>query len=724
VAPKNVSFTTDASIIARLGRELVGKQETALTELIKNAYDADATHVDVVLTKQDSPILEIRDNGSGMTQEELTNGFLRIASTGKVEQPKSAKYRRIRAGRKGIGRFAAERLGRSLILNTKSRGAAGLRLSVDWDAFKPGIQLDDVRAELERVDVQKVGTILRIERLRDSWNEDQLRRCLHNVMGLLQPFPVAKVVGDDSADPGFEVRFIREGELFEDTTISDLQSEILSHAHAVIEVRVDPKGIAEWRLTKNRFGPSRAWRQIHHDSNNKKPLAYEHLREVAAKAHYFILQGNLVPGIVSTRVRQLLSERGGIRIYRNGFRVVPYGDPDDDWLGLDSIYSRRAETLAPIANRNFFGVVELHDVKGDRFDERTSREGLIDNPEFQELQNLLSSVLITAVNAIASDRGRVGAASERKPKARERASDAGSMRQRVKELIEKVDLTGAENPPAELRQELETIEQGLRDVEADAAAYVQEVEMLRFLASIGMASAEFTHEIRVTFQTFGLDMDRVLTFANSTAKEANLRKAITRVDGARQRIEAFTGYFNETMASRNLRQRAPVSLKKAVVDFAQGVESIVELQGIVIETKIPELDPLFAAPMHEAELSSILLNFLTNSIKAIKRGGTERKILIQADRESERRLVLRFCDTGDGIQPSLRKQVFDAFVTIQDAPASFAPERRFAVGTGIGLWIVKQIVENFGGQINLAKPPLGYSTCFEVLVPDEGAGRA
>ncbi|MGL9623682.1 sensor histidine kinase [Bradyrhizobium sp. U531] len=724
MASKDVSFSTDASVIARLGRELVGKQETALTELIKNAYDADATHVDVVLTQQEPSVLEIRDNGSGMTLEELTNGFLRIASTGKVEQPKSPKFRRIRAGRKGIGRFAAERLGRSLLLTTKSRRTEGIRLSVDWDAFKPGIQLGDVKARLEQTNDKALGTTLRIEKLRDSWSEDQLRRCLHNVVGLLQPFPIAKVAGDESADPGFEVRFIREGELFEDTTISDLQSEILSHAHAIIEVRVDSKGVAQWRLTKNRFGENRSWKQIHHDANNKKPVAYKHLRDLAAKAHYFILQGNLLPGIVSTRIRQLLSERGGIRVYRNGFRVVPYGDPDDDWLGLDFIYSRRAETLAPIANRNFFGVVELHDVKGDRFEERTSREGLIDNPEFQELQNLLSSVLITAVNAIASDRGRVGAASERKPKARERASDAGSMRQKVKELIEKVDLTGAESPPPELRHELESIEQGLRDVEADAAAYVQEVEMLRFLASIGMASAEFTHEIRVTFQTFGLDMDRVLAFASSVSKDASLRKAITRVDGARQRIEAFTGYFNETMASRNLRQRAPVSLKKAVVDFAQGVESIVELQGIEVETKVPELDPLFAAPMHEAELSSILLNFLTNAIKAIKRGGGDRKILIEADRVSQKRLVLRFCDTGDGIQSSLRKQIFDAFVTIQDAPPSFAPERRFAVGTGIGLWIVKQIVENFGGEISVGKPPLGYATCFEVLVPDEGVGRA
>ncbi|MGJ5083584.1 sensor histidine kinase [Bradyrhizobium sp. HKCCYLS3013] len=718
MAPKKVSFSADASVIARLGRELVGKQETALTELIKNAYDADATQVDVVLIGQPPAALEIRDNGSGMTSDELVNGFLRIASTGKIDRPRSDKYRRVRAGRKGIGRFSSERLGTSLVLSTKSRGSAGLRLQVNWNEFKPGAQLSDVKAELEQTDLKRVGTTLRIDGLRDSWSEDQFRRCLQNVMGLLQPFPIARVAGDRRADPGFQVRFLREGELFEDTTISDLQSEVLSLAHAIIEVRVNDKGVAEWRITKNRFGATRSWKQIHHDAGDKKPRPYEYLRNLAAKAHYFILQG---AGVLSARVRQLLSERGGIRIYRNGFRVVPYGDPDDDWLGLDFIYSRRAETLAPIANRNFFGVVELDDLNGDRFEERTSREGLIDNPEFRELQSLLSSVLITAINAIAADRGRVGAASERKTKPRDRA--AGEVRKRVIDLIEKVEGAGDDSAPAEIRQELEHIEQDLRDVEADASAHVQEVEMLRFLASIGMASAEFTHEIRVTFQSFGLDMDRVLAFVGGATRDQNLKKTIARVDSARRRIEAFTGYFNDTMASRNLRERSSVSLKKVVVDFVQGMNSIVVPQRISIEVAAPEMDPLFAVPMHEAELSSILLNLLTNSIKAIKRGGGDRKILIEAGRQSSQKLVIRFSDTGDGVEQSLKSRIFDAFVTIQDAPPSFSPERRFAVGTGIGLWIVKQIVENFGGQIGVSEPPSGYSTCFEVVIPAEGAGR-
>ncbi len=162
-------------------------------------------------------------------------------------------------------------------------------------------------------------------------------------------------------------------------------------------------------------------------------------------------------------------------------------------------------------------------------------------------------------------------------------------------------------------------------------ALVQEAEMLRFLASIGLASSEFTHEIRMTFQAFGLDMDAIIAFAKQASpNDPAIGGAADRADGARERVEAFTGYFSEAMASRNLRLRTSASLKLAVRDFVRGVRPITERQDIAVTAVVPDLDPLFTAPIHEAELSSILLNLLTNAIKAIKRRGGERHIRIRS----------------------------------------------------------------------------------------------
>lgn len=720
--PEEYSFSADAGVVARLGRELVGRQETALTELVKNAYDADATSVDVLLEIQGSgPVaLVITDNGAGMTKDELVSGFLRIASNAKVKLPTSPLFGRKRAGRKGIGRFATERLGSRLQLWTHAvDDVPGLELVVDWDTFTQGRELSDVKVTVRETGPGPRGTSLRIEGLRDRWTDSQLQRCLLNLTGILQPFPVAPVAGDTKADPGFQVQFRRGGDLLEDTVIADLQTQFQVHATAVIEARIDSAGKAQWRITNNKVGKDRGWVAFHHDQD--PPVDYAHLRGAQMKAYYFILSTETLPAIVYPRVRALLGEYGGIRLYRNGFRVAPYGDFEDDWLGLDNLYVRRSATLAPVANRNFFGVVEVSDPDGTRFEERTSREGLVDTPEFEELREFLPAVLLSAVNAIAADRGRIGSAASRTQRTKPTAGAyVDRSRQRLSNLIENVQ-TQPDPPTAAIVETLKEIEE---DLAQGGEALVQEAEMLRFLASIGLASSEFTHEIRMTFQSFGLDMDAVIEFAKkASTSDAAISASADRADGARDRVEAFTGYFSEAMASRNLRLRAPASLKLAVRDFVRGVRPITERQKIVVEAVVPETDPLFTTPIHEAELSSILLNLLTNAIKAIKRQGGERNIRIEADREVDRRLALRFSDTGDGIDTAVREQIFEPFVTTQSAAPSVASEVRHAVGTGLGLWILSQIVEKLGGEVSIIDPPTGFATCFEILLPSEESGN-
>lgn len=717
------SFSADAGVIARLGRELVGRQETALSELVKNAYDADATSVDVLLeiAGKEPAALVISDNGAGMTKDELIGGFLRIASDAKVKRPASPLYGRKRAGRKGIGRFSTERLGRRLHLVTHTAAdQPGLELNVDWDAFVPGRELSDVKVAVSVAPPGARGTSLRIQGLRDGWTDAQLRRCLLNLSGILQPFPVAPVAGDHQADPGFQVQFRRGGDLLQDTVIADLQTQFQVHATAIIDARVDEHGQAQWRITSNRAGADRDWLTFHHEKNPSKHYSY--MRSVQMRAYYFILSPETLPSLVYSRIRTLLGEHGGIRLYRNGFRVAPYGDFEDDWLGLDNLYARRSATLAPVANRNFFGVVEVDDPNGTRFEERTSREGLVDTPEFEELREFLPAVLISAVNTIASDRDRIGSATSRTAKGRPSAGnyvDRG--RERLSNLIKNVE--AHEDPPAAAI--VETLKEIQEDLTQGGEALVQEGEMLRFLASIGLASSEFTHEIRMTFQAFGLDMDAVIAFAKQTSPSGStIVDSADRADAARMRVEAFTGYFSEAMASRNLRLRAAVSLKLAVKEFVHGVRPITDRQGISVTTILPDADPLFTTPIHEAELSSILLNLLTNAIKAIKRRGCDRQIRIEAQRRDGSLLALQFSDTGDGIDEAIRDEIFAPFVTTQFAAPSIASEVRHAVGTGLGLWILSQIVAKLGGEVSVIEPPNGFSTCFEVLIPSEESGNA
>ncbi|PMZ95652.1 MULTISPECIES: sensor histidine kinase [unclassified Pseudomonas] len=728
-------FHADAAIINRLGRELVAKQETALIELIKNCYDADATNVKVIFDLNiDGASLEIRDDGEGMSQEEIVGGFLRLASDLKVKSPLSKKYKRQRAGRKGIGRFSTQRLGEKLILSTRKLGAkTGYVLTVDWAKFLPGISLDQVPVTLEEKALDTIGTVVRIEGLSDDWSESQIRRCWRGVLALQQPFPVAPVVQlkrtNEEIDPGFHVEFLRGHDLYNDeAVVVNIETEILNYLPATVELKVDNNGHAFWKLSKNIFGETFDWRPIHHKSpESDNPPAYTYLKNTWMKSHYVILEASLLPSLVFTRIRDELSQYGGVRLYRNGFRVVPYGEPDNDWLRLDELYTRRSY-LFPIANRNFFGVTEVRDVNGEMFEEHTSREGLIENPAFSELKELLSSVLVTTARKIAEDRGKKIRAGDKPVLKKIQDNEFLTVEKAIRSAHSIVEKISKESPSPTLQKAAIETANAVSNLEAVRESIVtaqeqmaDEAAMLRFLATLGMTTAEFSHETGMTFDAFRLDFKRVFEVAINSESNSSFLEQASRAQAMLARLDTLTSYLNALASARSARGMAPLSLSKAVEDFSKGIMLQASSMSVSFKTKVPPYDGLFTAPMHEAELASMLLNFYTNAVKALKRSENSREIFIEAGRvdEESSKVYLKFSDSGDGIPAEHRDKVFDAFFTTRLSPAGGAMDAEHARGTGLGLWIVRQIVENTGGTVEVIDPPEGYSTCIEVILPGE-----
>ncbi len=734
---EELRFTTDAGLIDRLGRELVGRQETALIELVKNSFDADAQNVTVMLERN---ALVIKDDGTGMTRDELIAGFLRLASTFKVSEPCSRLFGRQRAGRKGIGRFSTQRLGRKLRLKTWTDGTnSGLQLVVDWEKFESGRDLDEVPVYLEVEPPHDRGTTLRIEGLRDDWSDAQIRRCWRGVLALQQPFPVVPVERRPNADPGFKVSFLRHGGLFKDPSlVADFQTEILSHHHALIEFRVDDDGAAEWKLSQNIFGPDRGWARIHHEQRDAiNPPSYSVLRSVAMKAHYFVLAPELLPSLAYSRVRDTLRAEGGIRLYRNGFRVVPYGEPANDWLRLDQIYSQRGTVLGPIANRNFFGIIEVNDPEGKQFEEHTSREGLIEKEAFLELTGLATAVIATAVNRIAEDRGRkqsAGGVTQHKAdtnleKLRNAARAAHKVEEeRAREAAEKKAKEPADGDdsaaPHENSQARESsaalIEESIDLIEKQRAELADEAALLRLLATLGLTTSEFSHETGMTFEAVRMDFQAVFEIArkarpgdNAFATQAERAKSML------ARLDALTAYLSELASARSVRQLAPVSVSRALAEFETGVSKLAEKAGIGLSINVPAFDPLYTKPMHSAEIASILLNLFSNSLKALRRVSGKRLIHVEAAASKDGNIVIRFNDSGDGIPDEHKEEVFNLFFTTRTAaPANASNAEQFS-GTGLGLWIVHQIISKAGGDVEVVDAPSGYSTCFEVRLPAE-----
>lgn len=707
---ENVRFSIDATLISRLGRELVARQETAVSELIKNAYDADARTVTLIFSQADEPggRLEVIDDGLGMTREQLVEGFMRLASDEKVREPISPKYKRQRAGRKGIGRFATQRLGQKLTITTQAKEAlAAYRIEIDWSAFAAGQDLTSISSHIITLPKRDAtGTILMIDGLRESWSEPEIKRVYRYIADLLQPFPLSEENEGHKDDPGFKVRILieRDGQF---TEVADERTEIFSHALAEISAHVDRRGVGEWSIRSKRLGIQDEVTPVG-KTTLKAPFAA--LRNISFKAYYFIYESNLIPRSQLKTIRDLAKDRGGIRVYRNGFRVPPYGDLDDDWLGLDAL-SRARSFLLPIANINFFGFVEITDVEGECFEETSSREGLMNNQAFRELQDFLLRVLKAAAT-------RVGEARNKKKTAGQKdyhQDDPGVIVTKSIKAVEKLarDLVVA-GQKTEAKQ-LKDVSRQLKMAATVQSEVVEELAMLRVLASLGLSIGEFTHEVQQTLHAALLNA-RHLKDVVSQVQDTDSCEIASDLLSNIQRFQAYATYFQKTVSDNVVRELEPQNLATVVRDFISTVEAAANSVGICIEPPDIIDHGLITCPMHPSEWSSILFNFYTNARKAIARASVEGRIALRVWREAKT-VFLEFLDNGDGIPEENKARVFNAFFTTTGPKGRFIREEDELQGTGLGLKIVKDIIVSYNGKVYVSSPSKPYSTAFRVELP-------
>ena len=245
----SISFSVDAGLIDRLGRELVGKAETAVSELVKNAYDADAKNVEVnfINSLWSGGTLKIIDDGLGMTYDQLKLGFMTISSSDKVHNPLSKRFGRNRAGKKGIGRFATQRLGKKLIIITQTlETEQALKVTVNWDEYKIDQDITSIVNQIEYLPKQKPeGTTLIIENLREGWTEASIKRIYRYVSDLFQPDYLSENSKElqlaKQNDESFKVKFsqLNDGKQYE---IASPQKMLFDKNIAVIEGFVDSVG--------------------------------------------------------------------------------------------------------------------------------------------------------------------------------------------------------------------------------------------------------------------------------------------------------------------------------------------------------------------------------------------------------------------------------------------------------------------------------------------------
>jgi signal transduction histidine kinase len=414
-------LTADAHVLTLLGDELIGNDLLAVFELVKNAYDADATKVvvDMLLTGSD-PTIRVRDNGSGMTEEIITNAWMRLGTSFKrgADRKPSPKFRRMPLGEKGVGRLAVQKLGSRATLVTRASGQPEYAIDVDWRQMleKPS-SLSDLTFNLEKRDSpseftgKEHGTLLEIKGLhRPDWPRRDLRALKRLLVSLKSPF-------EEVSDFDVLMRVPdREGELDNVLEIRD----ILNRANWVYQFDLDRQGSFKWSYE---FRPPAAFaKQLGSNTSNadvtderllaaiKLPNEDQVIRHPDVRDQIHITAADL-KGIgpisgrlyvydrrresfesgIYTQMREFLDEQTGIRVYRDGVRVFNYGEPGEDWLFLNA--SRINRPVERMGTNSVIGAVHLTLSESTALREKTNREGFDENVTFARLRWIMQSIV-------------------------------------------------------------------------------------------------------------------------------------------------------------------------------------------------------------------------------------------------------------------------------------------------------------------------------------------
>lgn len=737
---ENLRFSVDAGAVNRFGRELVAKKETAVAELIKNGYDADATIVQVSFSEDGKGEIVIKDNGNGMTEEQLKHGYMRIATDEKVNEPFSPVFTRTRAGRKGIGRFAAQRLGHYLTISTQTeQSEVSLNLDINWDDFESGKDLFEIENHISKTPEQNgKGTTLTIKNLRDTWNLEEIKTIYSEIIDLIQPFPLSqdpiasfnRKIVEESSKPNdlegnhkpdetdFHVEILSHKDSLNDVEIN-LETQVYDYALAEIHARVDENGYGYVSYKSDRLDAEEFNIPL---TDEGKIVKFKTLRSVVLKAYYFIYKKKLINRTREKEISKLAENRSGIRIYRNGFRVSPYGEKGDDWIGLDAS-SRGRKKLPPHSNINFFGFVELEDIEGAAFEETASREKLIETDELKELGIFAYEALIIPVLRIAAIRGKKETAYQKDWKlneARQQLKDIivtfGSSLNEAKSYMQTEGAVKHEIYENLLKTASET-ETQLREFEKKYGAIqskaLEEQAMLRILASLGLLIGEFTHEITQTVGATSLGSKQLIALLEEGTEEYEI--ALELIDNI-ERFKAYATYFHETVAANADRELISQNLASVVEEFINTVRPIAISSQIEITLAVKSLEEnLITCPMHPSEWRSILFNLYSNAHKAIVRTGEKGKILIEL-RSDDDDIYLTFFDNGDGIPEEHKDLVFEPFFTTTRKMTSAFQDSNIK-GAGLGLKIVRDMITSYGGSIALDLAIDGYNTAFILEIP-------
>lgn len=715
-----------ARLLTMLGDQLIKNEQIAVTELMKNSYDADADWVKVSFEGfgKDYKILPeskivIEDNGCGMTHDVITKAWMNPATPNKHTKDIEAQYTdggRVIQGEKGIGRFAMLKLGRTIEMVTRPKGKDEEYTLIfdfnkyDEDFLKEGdeekeIFLEQLGFNLEShkpvvfvpreviVDdksfegqVNENGTRITISNLRGAWTDKKYKSLTDSFEKFKGMFGSLESESNEEGAKEFTIGLIHNGEPFigvnraenlaalsEQKAVFAIQSGRYDNLGHVLTFKLNgiPKTL---ELDSPEVKGLRVYRERFLLEDNKTYRDVSDFGPFTFDFYIFDLNAKEDSKYWLNKAQNKIVKEHRVYLLRDGVRVLPYGNPDDDWLMIDMM---RGTISAGInfSNDQVVGRVNITKANNEHLKDKTNREGLIDDDNYTQdficvIQTLLGYLRKTAYKHYLDNQKKKDSIDKQKKDA-------------VKNAIEVLAEQFSGNKTAS-----QLITQLKSSYQNEKKYLLERAERTESLAAVGLSVETTSHDIM-------LMMNRGLDNLAALMKDSMSPNYDPRT--ASEQLQKLYGIFSYVGNQIKDMQQLFVSSKQRrkqirVKDLLDKVIRLYSnlMENNQIEVKVDVVGSPLVAVCTDADLLQLLINLFDNAVYWLSvTGKTKKNILVTLDGNAQQMI---FSDDGCGIREDDAPYIFDAFFSGKGEE-----------GKGLGLYISRKVLERNDYTIRLAE---------------------
>ncbi|TSJ60809.1 ATP-binding protein, partial [Starkeya sp. 3C] len=730
-----LKFKPYARLLTMLGDQLIRNEQVALAELIKNAYDADASWVKVSFLGFDASYrpktgakIVVEDDGHGMTKEIIENHWVNPATPMKLmgkQAKRTTAGGRIIQGEKGIGRFALLKLGRDLTMITRPVGSSDenvleLKLAQYDENFINGGQamfLDELELQFSvnapatailagDIDLggktrkrRPHGTRIEISPPNGNWSRGKIEKVYEDLARLQSIFTArveqpdlfpdqspastaqAEVRDEAETDPEFAVYFYRDEEFEPFLAEKQDQLNTLLQDKTVFKIEGGYDDV-ERRFTFTIDGRERTL-LITDAEISGLAVFRDYLKQLAVPVanvesflpecgpfqfsfYVFDFSNEATGKRLLDKDDKELIKKHRIYLYRDGIRVYPYGDPDDDWLLIDV---RRGTVRASefLSNDQVIGYVAISQKDNPNLRDKTSREGLVDTGRAVQDFRALLQVFLAWVRKAPYQAYKIG---------QKQTKDVEVFKSgKVPTLMDDVvSASAAADVPPAVREKIAEVS---RQYKVERRYLVQRAENTEHLAGVGLSVEAASHDLMLAMQRSMSAVDKLASYCDGDAeidKEA-LRAELMSIRGLLSFVQSQMGDM-QTLFRSTKQRRKDVRVLDLVEKVAKIFKSLLERNSISV--RIETMGAPLVAKTTDAVLLQLLLNLFDNAAYWLQGAPEPREIEILLDGDANQMV---FADNGPGFRDDDLPYIFEPFFSGKGEE-----------GRGLGLYIARQLL--------------------------------